>query len=505
MGNYGNGLYRQLMEQIEKSERLEKENHELRQEVSGLKKLLEKILSSVEDQVERAVWRVTVSLVEELGQKDEQIKKLSDEVIRLKSQINKDSSNSGKPPSSNGYKKIPNNREPSERKSGGQKGHKGYTLTIPSNLEEVVKDGKARHIIIDQVPKDEPYVSDWIVDIETQVVYTQVRRQPGAPETRRYGSGLQALCVWLMYKGMVSMEKVGEFIEDLTGGLVKPSEGAIQEFAQTVASNIELSGYREDLLNAVVIHVDDTQVKTTQRPNREGKLETSQATSYGAHIRCYSSSTTTILTGHTHKDEEGIKRDNILGLYCGIVVQDGEAKFYNYGLENAACGVHLCRELKGMAELSMIPWASRLRSFMLEMNNHKNDDLAAGKTKCEPLLLLHYEQWYDELIELGEQELSIRKEGTLGYDDLRKMLNRLKKRKDNYMLFIRNYAAPFSNNQAERDLRHCKTKQKVSGCFRSWMGLEIYCKIRSLLDTTKKRSLSVFVALSSHIPAFALG
>ena len=119
-----------------------------------------------------------------------------------------------------------------------------------------------------------------------------------------------------MYKGMVSMERVSEYIHDLTGGLVKPSEGAIQGFAQTVSSNIDLSGYRDDLLNGEVIHVDDAQSKTTQRPNDEGKLETSQATTYGAHIRCYSNSTTTILTGHTHKDEEEIKRDNIHLFQC---------------------------------------------------------------------------------------------------------------------------------------------------------------------------------------------
>ena len=85
------------------------------------------------------------------------------------------------------------------------------------------------------------------------------------------------------------------------------------------------------------------------------------------------------------------------------------------------------------------------------------------------------------------------------------MVNRLEKYKDNYLLFVRVYEAPFTNNQAERDLRHCKTKQKVSGCFRSWQGLLDYCKIRSLLDTAKKRGLNLFDPLfclcSPHYPA----
>ncbi|GHU68023.1 hypothetical protein FACS1894184_09040 [Clostridia bacterium] len=60
-----------------------------------------------------------------------------------------------------------------------------------------------------------------------------------------------------------------------------------------------------------------------------------------------------------------------------------------------------------------------------------------------------------------------------------------------------NYVAPFTNNQAERDLRHCKIKQKISGCYRTWQGLEAYCKIRSVVDTARKRGLTALAAISS--------
>ena len=94
---------------------------------------------------------------------------------------------------------------------------------------------------------------------------------------------------------------------------------------------------------------------------------------------------------------------------------------------------------------------------------------------------------------------------SFGYDELRRMLNRLEKHKDNYLLFIRDYNAPFTNNQAERDFRHVKTKQKISGCFRSWQGVLDYCYIRSRLDTAKKRGENLFDNLfflcSQPIPA----
>jgi len=79
---------------------------------------------------------------------------------------------------------------------------------------------------------------------------------------------------------------------------------------------------------------------------------------------------------------------------------------------------------------------------------------------------------------------------------MQKQLNRLRDYKHNYLLFIKNYDAPFTNNLAERDLRPCKTKQKVSGCFRSWEGLSNFAKIRSLISTAKKRSLNLLVSIS---------
>ncbi|GHV39856.1 hypothetical protein FACS1894187_20290 [Synergistales bacterium] len=80
-----------------------------------------------------------------------------------------------------------------------------------------------------------------------------------------------------------------------------------------------------------------------------------------------------------------------------------------------------------------------------------------------------------------------------------RMTNRLAKHKDDYMLFMRVYTAPFTNNQAERDLRHCKTKQKISGCFRSWQGILDYCNLRSFLDTAKKRGERLMDSLRSLI------
>ena len=173
-----------------------------------------------------------------------------------------------------------------------------------------------------------------------------------------------------------------------------------------------------------------------------------------------------------------------------------ESKFYNYGTAHSTCGEHLLRDLKGLRDLEMISWAGDMRSHIAKMNKHKNSDLIAGKASCDSELLASFEAEYDRLITEGWVALSLMKEGSFGYDSLNAMLNRLTDYKGCYLLFIRNYKAPFTNNLAERDLRPEKTKEKVSILFRSWKGLKAHTRIRSFISTAKKRKLDLFDAIT---------
>jgi len=193
---------------------------------------------------------------------------------------------------------------------------------------------------------------------------------------------------------------------------------------------------------------------------------------------------------------EGVARDGILTRFHGILSHDHDKKYYNYGSEHATCGGHLTRELKGIADNYECAWPREMRSFMNEMNEYKKADMV-GKTPppagCAPEQFDAFSKRYDELLVRG----TIAKENTdnqYAKDELRKMLERLRCYKDSYLLFMKDYSAPFTNNLAERDLRPNKSKQKISGCFRSWAGIVAFARTRSFFSTVRKRKLSMMSA-----------
>ena len=486
------------------NKRLRAENGELRLRINRLEKTME---SRIEAAVASAVQRAKVPILAELAVKEEKIVKLEAEIGRLRAQIDKTSGNLSKPPSQDGFRKIPNSREKSERKSGGQAGHLGRCMALPENLDELVEKGLARIETVDHTGGSDTYVTRHTVDIDFTIVVTEHRYAVGqVPPNHRvpviYGDKIKALVCLLSVEGFVAMDRISNLISEITSGAISLSEASIEKFMADISDKLdgELEVIETDLLNGHVMNVDEAPMDVAQKSDYSSdtpEMRKLEGTSFTAYIRTHSNERSTLYTVNPQKDAAGCERDGILPQYMGIISQDHEAKFYKYGTGHATCGAHLLRELKGMFELLKIPWAEEMRRFFANINRYKNNDLEAGRTECDPEALVCFEKEYDRLLSAGHTALAQLKEKELGQLGLRRMISRLTDYKDCYLLFVRDYRVPFTNNLAERDLRPDKTKQKVSGCFRSWNGLQNFARIRSFFSTVTKRSGNLLFSISS--------
>jgi len=433
------------------------------------------------------------------------IDELRMEIQRLQAIINKSSSNSSKPPSSNGLKPIPNSRERSGRSVGGQKGHAGHKLSIPENLEELVGLGLAEKEVIDYSNGDNNYVSRWEIDLSIKTIYREYRYCPDDPRIAEhpvnvtYGKDLKTTSVLLSSEGIVSLNRMSDFFDGITDGLLRPSEATLQSFNHEIAGKLEESGelkqIRENLLEGDVLHVDETTKSTTERltypKDGEAVLEIAKNKSFNVYVRNYSNESNTLYTVNAQKNDAGVVRDGILTHFNGILSHDHDKKYYKYSNKHATCGTHLLRDLKGLCELYKCPWANDMRGFIALLNEQKKEYIESNTIPDEQWLD-EVSQKYNDIIADGKTQLENMNDNDFSYEQFNAMLKRLTNYKDAYLLFIRDMIAPFTNNLSERDLRPIKTKQKVSGAFRSWQGILDFTKVKSFISTKKKQSANLF-------------
>ena len=463
---------------------------------------METMQERIDTAVAAAVAAATAPLLEQLA-------KTNAEIARLKAIINKDSSNSSKPPSKDNFKDTPNNREKSKRSRGGQKGHPGHRLGQPKNLDELIEKGFVKRQIVDHTDGCSEYISRFVIDVEVVTTITEHRFSKDAKLPKdlynemSYGDNIKAMSVLLLNEGIIAEQRLSNILTGLTHGVVTISPATLEkfqtQFAQKLVDGGELEAIRQDLLNGKILHTDDTPSRCLEIIEylEDGKtvIHTAEKKSFQPTIRTHSNDFSTLFTVNPQKDKEGIVRDDILPHFFGKLSHDHEIKFYNYGTEHSTCGAHLLRDLKGLRDLWMIPWAGNMRSLIAKMNRHKNKDLSKNVPKCDPQILADFEKQFDVLMARGRSELALLSDGAWNYNEFKKMINRLTDYKDCYLLFIRDYEAPFSNNLSERDLRIEKTKLKVSGPFRSWSGIKTHVTVRSFISTLKKRKQDLFASI----------
>jgi len=427
--------------------------------------------------------------------------RLQAENAELRRRLGLNSGNSHKPPSSDGYRKKrvqPALPKGEKRASGGQPGHKGRTLRQVEKPDRVLMHLPEHCAVCGrEIAAEEPHevVSRrQVFDVpEPKLEVTEHRlgqieccgqKQQGQyPEDVRsnvqYGSGVQALVVKLSVDHRMPLEQICCLFSDLYGYELNSEtvERALEE-GYELAAPLEAET-KEQLAQAKVDHFDETGLRVG------GRLQ---------WLHTASNALYTHLFVHEKRGEEALRSESsILPEFTGWAIHDHMAAYYKFTqARHGACNAHILRELCGLMEDGSA-WASAMHAFLLKLYRQALplQGKAARRAQQQYRLILSQAE-----LEEPPPEPKVgrgRPKSTPG----RNLLRRMTEHEDAILAFALVEGVPFTNNQAERDLRPAKVKQKVSGCFRTDHGARVYARLQAVISTCRKQERNVFVTLRS--------
>ena len=430
-------------------------------------------------------------------------------IEELEARLRKDSHNSSKPPSSDPpFRKPPprSQRKPSGRKPGGQKGRRGTTRALVEEPNQVVlvpldgacACGRCRSEIPAQPLPERRQVVELVIRREV----TEYRVVAGTcscgrwhrsdfPEDIRapvqYGPGVSALAVYLTQYQLLPFERTAALFEELADIAISP--GSLYHAVQTAAVRLEapVAAIGEALAGAPLAHADETGVRVG------GALQ---------WLHVLSSARLTAYFPHPKRGGEALEAFGLLARFSGVLVHDHWSAYARFECLHAFCNAHHLRELTAIAETipSQRPWAENMIALLCEANRLATEARAAGFAALPGPYVRDTQTRYDAILAVAQARNPARERppgsrGRVRQSPAHNLVKRLSENRDGVLRFVTDLRVPFDNNQAERDIRMPKLKQKVSGCFRSDHGIAHFATIRSYLSTLRKQSADLFKSL----------
>ena len=286
----------------------------------------------------------------------------------------------------------------------------------------------------------------------------------GVNGSTQYGESVRGIVSYLSTYQIIPSERLAELMGDLFNYPL--SEGTVDNIKNEGTEHLSdfESKIQDAILKQKVGNVDET-------PIRVG--------GHSGYLHVFCNTALSYISYHVKRGMKAVVDIGILDKFKGILIHDCFSMYFNYGSQHAVCNGHLLRELEFVIEKYSHTWAKEMKTFLLDAN-----DLVKMSKAGNEILFDHLDV-KNKGKRRGKQHPALN------------LCNRMLKLQKAVLLFLRDFDVPFTNNEAERDLRMSKVQMKVSGCFRSEDGARCFALFRSYIQTMKKHGLNIFEGIKN--------
>ena len=474
--------------------------------------------------------RSSDALLVEVAQLRMKVAYLEERCRELEGMVGKNSQNSSKPPSSDGYQKPNKNdeaqddgaigkdsdsphespapkslRQSSGKKAGGQKGHKGRCLKSVDNPDHVVyhtiQECQHCHASLLDVeltryterqvfePGKPGFLEVTAYRAEVKVCSCGHRNKAAFPEgvtaAVQYGPSTRAIAVYLNQYHLMPYDRVSEYFRTVHN--MSLSTGSIVNFVAATYDNLASTEQviKDTLKKTPVAGSDETGMRVEGELRWLHILRDDQWTLY--HLA-------------EKRGCEGMDAMGILLVFTGVLVHDHWKPYFTYAAVHVLCNAHHLRELQGVADRDANQLALRLMRLLRLCWHYCKGFKTIGMLQMPFVLQERIRDIYDLILEralakeVAYMEKQRQEQGrkkakrTKAYN----LFKRLIDFKEETLRFMTDFTIPFDNNGSERDARMAKLKQKISGCFRSADGGSMFTRIRSYVSSAKKQGINIY-------------
>jgi len=422
-----------------------------------------------------------------------------------------DSRTTHAPPSTDPRPKPRSQRRKSEKKTGGQLGHIGHRLEPVANPDIIVHHDvntcqkchcNLSGIKPSQVTKNQIFDIPENIKLEVTEHQMESKKCPhckaittattpsGAEQPTQYGSRLAGFVIYLHDGHFVPLERTADIIEVVFGRRV--SEGWIVSCRQRLSERLTpfITAVTSELKSAKNICCDETGFRFA-------------AHRFWLHVCC--TLTLTLFICHRKRGIEGVQAMGILSEYHGTATHDHWSAYFQFTqCEHSVCNEHIVRELDSVTERDGQSWAAEMKQILydgLDLKHRWHDQELNIPPDDIASITERFQRCRAEGFELNPtpQINGCQKRGRPKRGKTLALLDRLQNNQDAVLRFLHHKHVPWSNNQAERDIRPMKVQQKVSGGFRTEDGAIQFCRIRSYLSTTSKNGINPCFAIAQAL------